>query len=343
MRHLGLAVLLLLAASAFAIDLAPPVKYEDPQATLVAAASFPTSTLAVWRDINGTLKANGHIVGTGAVRIAAAPLGDFALVVWTEADGDVMAARRRADGTAAGVTRRVGTKATGPVAIAGNVDRYFIAWPGEFGAIYGAVVNTIGLPMVPAMPITTQSNANITEINAAAAAGGFAAVWHDVPAQKVYAITVNDNGSPVSMEPLLLDEESAFPDITSNGEVFLAIWGAGTIESRTLTVDRTLGITHRVTEGVAPKIAWDGTAYTIAFARTVYPRPGFAFPQLFAMRITIYGTYVDSFNPPNSLLPGDWDVGAAGGRLDIVHSSNGVWVDSAVAEAPRSRIRALRH
>jgi hypothetical protein len=343
MRPIGLAVLLLLAFTAFADPLGPAVHYDDPNAALVAVASTPAGPLAVWRDVNGTVKANGNVVTTSSARIAAASIGNFALVVWTEADGDVMAARRNADGSAAGVARRVGMHATGPVAIAGMTDRYFVAWPGDFGAIYGAIVNTIGLPMIPAMPITTQSSANVTEIAAAAASAGFAAVWHDVPARKVHAITVNENGSPVSMDPLLLSDDGALPDVASNGEVFLGVWGAGTIESRTFTIDRTLGIVHKVTEGAAPKVAWDGTAFGIAFARTVNPRPGFSFPQLFAMRITIYGTYVEQFAPVSSLLPGDWDMGAIPGRLDLVHSSNGVWVESATVHAPRSRMRAMRH
>jgi hypothetical protein len=330
--------------TALADPFGPAVFYEDSQAGLVAVASLPSGPLAVWRDLNGTVKANGHVVAPNSVRIAVAGVGNFALVVWTEADGDVMAARRRADGTAAGVTRRVGTRATGPVAVAGTADRYFIAWPGTLGEINGALVNTTGLPILPAMAVTTQSSANITEIQAAEAVGGFAAVWHDVSTQKVYAITVDTNGLPISMEPLLLAEDNEFPDIASNGEVFLAIWGAGTSESRTLSVDRTLGIVHKVRGGVAPKIAWDGTAFGMAFAANVQPRPGFSFPVLFVRRITIYGTYVEQLSPASPLLPGNWDVGAVPGRLDLVHSgSGGVWVQSATVHAPRTRVRALRH
>lgn len=344
MRPLVLTVLLLLTLPLLADPFGPPVFYEDSQAALVAVASFPSGPLAVWRDLDGTVKANGHVVTTNSVRIAVARVGNFALVVWTEADGDVMAARRNADGTAAGVTRRVGTRATGPVAVTGTTDRFFIAWPGTLGEINGALVNITGLPILPPLPVTTQSSANITEIQAAEAPGGFAAVWHDISEQKVYAITLDTNGLPISMEPLLLAEDNEFPDIASNGEVFLAIWGARTSESRTLTLDRRLGIVHKVPGGVAPKIAWDGTAFGMAFGGTVQPRPGFSFPVLFMRRITIYGTYVEQFSPASPLLPGDWDVGAVPGRLDLVHSgSGGVWVQSAVTHEPRTRIRSMRH
>ena len=290
----------------------------------------------------GTMKANGRVVTTDAMYIAADAIGDFALVGWTRPNGDVMVARRNPDGSAAGIARRVGTSATGPVAITAADDRYLVAWGGTLGQIYGAIVSPIGLPIVPAVPITTQSNGSVGAIAAAAAADGFAVVWHDVPGFKSYAITLDTNGVPVSMD-LLPITGRAFPDVTSNGENFLVVWNG--MQSRTLTVDRKLGIVHNMETGSAPKVAWDGQAYAVVFVREVSPRGGFSFPVLFGTRVTIYGTHVESLGVGSGiLLPGDWDVDAVGGRIDVVHTGgSAVAVQSSTADAPRTRIRAVRH
>ena len=71
-------------------------------------ASTASGPLAVWREDNGALIANGKVVTAGAVRMAVAANGDFALVVWTEADGSVRAMGRNTDGTAAGVVNMIG-------------------------------------------------------------------------------------------------------------------------------------------------------------------------------------------------------------------------------------------
>ena len=322
----------------------PPTQHTTQTAAFVEVASTPAGPLAVWLEESGAVRANGHLVGDGAVRIGVATLDDFVLVVWTQADGSVMARRRRADGTEAGVARRIGSNASGPVAVTGAGDRYFIAWAGTLGQIYGAIVTSLGVPIVPAMPITTQSaSPTIIELAVAASGDGFAAVWHDFDAREVFAITLTASGTPVSMTPMLVGG-GAFPSIASDGSNFFIVWSTDeTVFGRTLTAERELGRVRTVTAGIAPRIAWDGFAYALAFARLVFPRPGFAFHQLMTMRTSAYGTYVESVTPTNVLLPRVYDVDARPGRFDFGYVSDGVWTRNAPVGEPRTRFRFVRH
>jgi hypothetical protein len=148
------------------------------------------------------------------------------------------------------------------------------------------------------------------------------------------------------MTPLVLSADSGFPDVTSDGNVFFAAWGVGTIHARTLTVDRELGRVRTVTQGSAPRVAWDGSAYGMAFVRAVSPRPGFSFPVLMAIRVTVHGAFIEQLSPENPILPRGWDVNAVPGRLDLIAGTGGVTVQSAIVREPRPRQRVrvvLRH
>ncbi|HEX6094846.1 MAG TPA: hypothetical protein VF432_00875 [Thermoanaerobaculia bacterium] len=343
MRPLTLAALVFLALSALADPFGPPTQLSETSAPRVEVASTSAGPLVVWLDDSGVLRANGRTVASAAVRVATASVGDTALVVWTQADGSVWARRLSPDGSSSGVVRKIGSSAAGPVAVAAADGRYFVAWPGLLGQIYAAIVSPLGGPIVPAMPVTAQSGSTIGEIAAAASADGFAVVWHDLEARDVFATTLDTNGVPVSMTPLLVSDDGGFPDVASDGTTFLIVWGLGTIHARTLTVDGDLGRTRTVTLGVAPRIAWDGLAYSMAYVHQVYPRPGFSFQQLTAMRLTSYGTYVERLSPANTLMPRIYDVDARSGRFDLGHSVNSVWVQSAMVGEPRTRVRAMRH
>ncbi len=319
-------------------------QFPTPTASLVEVASTSAGPLTVWLEDSGAVQANGQLVTSGAERIGVASHGDYALVVWTQADGSVMAARRRPDGTAAGVVRRIGSNASGPLAVVDADDRYFVAWMGSLGEVYGAIVSTIGLPIVPAMPITTQSSSHIDEIAVAASAEGFAVVWHDLLARQVFATTVRASGVPVSMTPLLVTDDGGFPDVASDGEGFFVVWGIGTVSARTLSLEGELGRVRTVTVGTAPRVAWDGFAYSIAFLREVRPRPATVLQALMMLRISEYGTYVELLQPASIIFPRAWDVDARGGRLDLVFSgSAGVSVHSATVGEPRTRVRAVRY
>ena len=343
MRPLVLLVALVLALPVLADPFGPPVKVGPESVPHAQVASMPSGPLAVWVDTSGVVKANDRVVTSGAVRPAVASIGDFALVVWTQTNGAVMARRLNADGSPAGIARRIGGSAAGAVAIAAAGDRYLVAWPGTLGAIHAAVVSPLGIVLVPAMPVTTQSSAQITEISAAASADGFAIVWHDIGQLEVYGVTLDANAVPVSMTPFLLSDHGAFPDVASDGNEFFAVWAFGAVEGRTFQVDGGISALRTIDEGHGPRIAWDGFAYAIGYAREVHPRPGFSFHQLAGLRVTRYGTHVERMTPTNTLAPRAFDVDAREGRFDFVFSQEGVIVQSATVREPRVRTRVMRH
>ena len=345
MRPLGIPALFLIAATAFADPFETPTQLSPTSAADAEVTATAEGPLAIWIDGDGEMRANGRFVTDAAVRGAVASFGDYALVVWTQADGAVMAKRVRPDGVTAGLVRRIGSNATGPVAIAAASDRYFVTWGGTLGEVYAAIVSDVGSALVPAMPMTTQSPSMIDEIAAAASEDGFAAVWHVWSERKVFAITAAESGVPTSMTLLLVSEDGLFPDITSNGDSFFTALmdGYGMLRARTLTVERDLGRVRWLGVGMAPRISWDGFAYVVAFAREVHPRPGFAFPVLFVTRVNAYGGVIETLTQAAALLPRTWDVDAGGGRVHLVVSSNEVTLRSATVREPRPRMRVLRH
>ena len=349
MRPLGIPALFLITATAFADPFETPIQLDQTSAADVEVTATAEGPLPIWIDDTGEMRANGRFVTAAAVRGAVASFGDYALVVWTQADGAVMAKRVRPDGVTAGLVRRIGSNATGPVAIAAASDRYFVTWGGTLGEVYAAIVSDVGNPLVPAMPVTTQSPSQspsgIDEIAASASENGFAAVWHVWSERKVFAITVAESGVPASMTPLLVSDDGLFPDITSNGDSFFTAWmdGNGLLRARTLTVERELGRVRSLGVGQAPRISWDGFAYIVAFARVVHPRPGFAFPVLFVTRVNAYGGVIETLAQAAALLPRTWDVDAGSGRVHLVVSSNEVTLRSATMREPRPRMRVLRY
>lgn len=324
--------------------LAVPVLAVPSELGIASTASGP---LAVWREDSGAVIANGNVVTGGAVRMAVAANGDFALVGWTEADGAVRAMRRNADGTTAGVVSTIGSNAAGPIAVAAAGDRYFIAWAGSLGEVYAALVSTAGVPLVPAMPVTAQSGAMVSRIATAANVHGFAAVWDDQTTDQVFALTLDPNGVPVSMAPLLLSEYGASPDVTSDGSTFFAVWAMGSIAARTFTVDRRLGRVRAVTKGGSPRVVWDGSAYSLVMTRLVSPRGGFQVPVLATMRVSVYGTYAGELVqvPGFADITFMHDVDARGGRVDVLYNGGTIAMQllSATVGEPRTRTRAARH
>lgn len=327
-------MLLLLATSALA---------QQP-ARSVEVASTGSTPVRVWVDFNGVVKANEHLVTLAAVEAAVAATGDSALVVWTEADGTVRAMPRNVDGTAAGAASAIGSNATGAVAVAAASDRYFIAWAGSLGEVYGALVSTAGVVLVPAMPVTAQSGVTISRIAAAANANGFAVVWDVRPVAGVFATTLDPNGVPVSMTPLVLSEYGWSPDVTTDGNTFFAVWAPNF--ARTFTIDRSLGRVRTVAKGGGSmRVAWDGFAYSVAFTRLVPARGGFMVPEIAAIRINAYGAYVGQLMTvdPFVSMASTWDIDASDGRIDLLFSSAGVHLESRMAEALPKRARSARH
>jgi hypothetical protein len=313
MRSLGILLLLL----------AIPV---SAQSTFDAAVAYMgEQTLTVTRE-DGVIRANDRMITAGgAVRVAMDALEtNSALIVFTQADGAVIGWRVDPSGRNVGGGVLIGGNASGPVAIAAGRDRYVVAWPSPTGDIYATILSASGAPLVPPLVVTTQGP-RIREINATAMGNAFALVWHVWPEEtKVFATILDEAGVPLSMNPILVTDRGAFPDVTSNGSNFYAVWDdEGVIRARNLDRDGSLGRVQLLRGGDvhAPRVAWDGYAYTVAFAQIGRPRPGTAVAILAVNRFTTTGAFVEALSIPGVVyFPRAWDVDAREGRVAVVPS-----------------------
>ena len=234
MRLPGLSALFLVAATAFADSFGPPKILTTTYPDEASIAHTPTQTLVLWRE-GAVLTANGYELTQSAKRAAVAAVGERGVVVWTEAGGDVMVNRVTNMGALLGPAFRIASNAAGPIAIAGSDDRSIVAWPSTLGDVYAAVLDAFGTPIVPAMPVTTQSQ-EIGEIAAASTGKAFAIVWNvQSPSPAVFATTLDEAAVPVSMTPLLLSDLAAFADVATDGHTFFVVWsGSSGLRARTL-------------------------------------------------------------------------------------------------------------
>lgn len=333
MRSLGTLLLLLLAANTFG------------QTTVETAITYAGDQPLLMSRDGGTVRIDDRVVTDSAVRSAIDGLGGQALLVWTQEGGAVMAQRFDASGKGVGFALRIGTNAAGPVAVAAGTDRYLVTWPSAQGDLYATILKPSGDPLVPPMPVTKQGP-TVLEIAAAATGNTFAITWHIWPPETtVLATVLDDLAMPSSMEPLVVTTDGTFPDVTSNGSGFYIAWGGMDvtgIHGRSLFPNGLLGNVQRLTSGDdrGPRVAWDGFAYTIAFAQFGHPRPGVSIWILAIRRFSAAGAYVESLELPSTLyMPRTWDVVAGDGRVTVAAPP----LHTFAVGPLRKRSRTVRH
>jgi hypothetical protein len=278
-------------------------------------------------------------------RVAVAWSEDRALAVWIKTSGEVMAVRLASSGATAGAIVRIGTaEGSSSVAVAYGSGRYVAAWGGAFGAVYAAALSPTGAILVPAMPVSTQAAAPVGELEIASNGERFAVAWHSGAPLEIFATTLSDDAVPLSMTPIPLGAGS-FPDVASDGTNFMVVWGGGTrqgIVGRQLSPSGEILRQVRFTTEIdrAPRVAWDGSAYTIAYRHFVAPRPGFSFNILTVRRFAASGAFVESLEPGSGILfVGEIDLIARDGRVDLMWGGN---VQTAEVERPPVRRRSMR-
>jgi hypothetical protein len=354
-RSLALAVLLLVSSTLFADPFGPPVQLTSTAATQVSLA-YTTDDLLVLSRADSVVRVkasrvagDGYLVTDSAVRAAISAIEDRGLVVWTSASGAVLAMRLSSTGEPAGSAVRIGDLAAGSIAIAASGDRYLVAWQGNLDNVYATLLDSGAGVRVPSMPISTIGLAPIGELAAASNGDGFAVVWHSWAHDlKIFAVTLDHNAQPVNLEPLVVAENGLFPDVTSNGSHYFVAWGNTDykgVRARTLAPDRTLGRIVSVSSdpgAAAPRIAWDGSAYSAAFIRIAQPRPGLMIPFLSAVRIRESGGAVETLGSVVPFFGQDFELVARDGVVDLV-VSGGLTRRTAVVHPPRVRSRAVRH
>jgi hypothetical protein len=354
LRPLALLALLLASFAAFAAPFGPATTV-SPLISLpkdVELAYVGDSVVALW--IEGSVLRSAVVGGrtsreiaVGVERVAVSWSEDRALVVWTQTSGAVMAVPLESDGSIGGSMVRIGTaEGSFAVAVAYGSGRYVAAWAGPFDAVYAAALSPAGGILVPAMPVSTQGAGGIGQVEIASNGERFAVVWYVWTSPlEVFAMTLSDNAVPLSMTPIPLGA-GAFPDVTSDGTNFIVVWGGGTQPG---IVGRWLSPSGEVLRQVRftsdsdfdPRVAWDGSACTIAYRHYVAPRPGFLFNILTVERFTASGVYVESLRPDSGILfIGEIDLIARDGRVDLMWGGN---LQMAEVERPPVRRRSMRH
>jgi hypothetical protein len=354
LRPLALLALVLASSAVFAAPFGP-ARTISPLISVpgdVELAYVGDSVVALW--IEGSVLhsavAGGRTsreIAAGVERVGVAWSEDRALVVWTQTSGAVMAVPLESDGSIGGSIVRIGTaEGSFAVAVAYGSGRYVAAWAGPLDAVYAAALSPAGGIVVPAMPVSTQAAAGIGAVEMASNGERFAVVWYLWTSPlEVFATTLSDNAVPLSMTPIRLGA-GAIPDVTSDGSGFMAVWGGGTqpgIVGRRLSPSGEILREVRFTSEIdtAPRVAWDGSAYTIAYRHYVEPRPGFAFNILTVYRFAASGAYVESLRPDSGILfIGEIDLIARDGRVDLMWGGS---LQTAEVEWPFARRRPTRH
>jgi hypothetical protein len=319
MRLRGISAVFFVSLTALAEPFAGGRFLTDTGPVEAAIASTSTQALVIWRD--GTvLTANGHRLTYDAKHAAVAAVGEAGLAVWTEAGGFVTGSRLTETGAPFGPAFRIASNAAGAIAIAGGADRYLVAWPTILGDIYAAVLDAAGTPLVPAMPVTMQTAGTIEDISAASMGNTFALVWHS--SSQIHATTLDDLGMPGSMKPTLVSDAGGSADITSNGSTFFAVWaGEHGLRGRNLAADGSVGRVQKLTNGsdFAPRVAWDGSAYSVAYLHSIPPRHVITVLEVFRFSTTAVPVeHLLQSSLTAVWFPSLWDIDAREGHVDLV-------------------------
>jgi len=253
-------------------------------ALTLSAAPFAGGALFVWND-GHALRAEVYrgvqptSIALPGVRCSIAPADDFALLLCTMADGSVVAVRIDPNGDE--IAPRKTMPLSGAVSGAWNGSRFLVAWVDGVGQIrnqlFDREMNAAGPPHW-----LFRFSPNDVAVQVVTVGDRFLYLIEETwrpncgfecppPGANVNAQPIDADGNP--LPEVAVTTHGWMPRAASNGQELVLVWtefrSAG-IHARRLTRDGAfLGDEVVIDSGpaYAPRVAWDGTFYDVAFRR----------------------------------------------------------------------------
>lgn len=215
------------------------------------------------------------------------------------------------------------------VSVGTNGTEYLVAWSGPSGMILGAIVGADGKVVAPAQTLVKASSRTVKRVAIASDGRDFFVVWDAVSGSEwqTMAVLVSPEGPPRWMLPMPISMNGAAPDIVWNGSEYLVVWHNvpdGGIRGRRISPEGVLRssiLVVTVKGDLAPRLAWDGTGYSMAFARETDARQS-PVVVLAALRLTREGLPAEMLTGgalAAGIEPGQYAIAARGGEVALVY------------------------
>ncbi|MEO8035639.1 MAG: hypothetical protein ABI837_14485, partial [Acidobacteriota bacterium] len=215
------------------------------------------------------------------------------------------------------------------VGVGTNGHEYLVAWSGPSGMILGAIVDTNGRVLASAQTLVKASSRQVKRIAVASNGSDFFVVWDAVSADEwqTMAVLVSPEGPPRWMLPMPISMSGAAPDVVWNGSDYLIVWQSvpdGGIRGRRVSADgvlrsELLSITTK--RDFAPRLAWDGAGYSVAFARATLAGKS-SVGSLAVLRVTREGLPAEMLTGgalARGIEPGQYAIAAGAGEVVLVY------------------------
>ncbi|HEY2322843.1 MAG TPA: hypothetical protein VGJ82_08265, partial [Thermoanaerobaculia bacterium] len=316
--------------------------------------------------LNGQPLAHPMALDTTVLRDGgAASIGSQSFGVWLQ--GDWMYGQRFDDaGNPTGsptYIAMVDSRHTMRLGVAASSDRYLVAWAVQ-SRVVGAIVDMNGnvLDGNNAELAPGTFGRNVEAVKVASIGDEFLLVWEstgDEPwstpctlacpndDREVHAVVVDKTGAPIKSTEKVLAHAAGEPDVVSNGvDDYLVVWTnvAGTVSGVHISKGAAaIGSVKQLVaaNGYGPRVAWDGSAYDLAYVDTSDSQ------ALRAVRLDASDHVEDVIGTPvlhQGVWPRQFAIAARNGQIALTYvDGTRLVLASGNATTPVTRTRAVRH